>query len=190
MMRNQYSLKIRQVVGIIKFHGMSPDLLNQLVKGKFIFNFSLIMPEKILFSRNSFSTSFSLPMQSTIEPDRPTTAPLVLEETTRRPTSGRMKSNRPFNPPVVDLSNNFDRPTDLSVIPTNSKPLEKKNPPVQRSYTDSHIRDSIPDSIVVHTLPSEIKEEIVDQSKIPRRNSQCKVQIKHEQSFIFIYIRF
>ena len=118
-------------------------------------------------------------MQSTIESDRPTTAPLVLEENTRRIISARLKPNAParsFNPSIVDLSNNFDRSTDSPVIPTNSKPLEKTNSIVQRSYTDSHIRDTIPDTIVVHALPLEINEELPNQSKTPRRNSHGKVR--------------
>lgn len=134
-------------------------------------------------SRSSFATSFSLPMQSTTESDRPITAPIAVEENTRPIISARNKCSAPartFNPPVIDLLNSIDQSRDSSAVPCKSKPLESTTTRqiVQRSSTDSNIRESFTESFVARPPPPpmEIKEEIPTEVKSTRRNSQSKVK--------------
>ena len=132
-------------------------------------------------SRNPFATSFPLPMQSTVESDRPITVPIAAEENTRRIISARNKTSAParvFNPPVVDLLNSIDQSIDSSAVPCKPKPLESTTRPiVQRSSTDSNIPESFAESTVARSLPPmEIKEEIPTEAKPTRRNSHSKVK--------------
>lgn len=125
-------------------------------------------------SRNSFTTSFPLPMQSSVESDRPITAPIAAEENTRRMTSLRNKASAParaFNPPVVDLSGNIDQPIDSHAVPCKPKPLEN----ITKHVAARSLAEYVPEPAVVRPPPVEIKEEIPIEKKPTRRNSQTKV---------------